>query len=274
MRTNMKHLIIVSLLFSMTLLATGSAYAAPLYFPHVVTTTPWQTEIAVINTSPDQTVSGTLNAFSNDGQPVETKNVALPGHGRRQIDVADEFANHTDIGYIIFETDSDTVQGYAKFYREGVYRTAIPAVKEVNTSNIYIPHIASNAQWWTELSLLNTTSETKQICIAFQSTFKAGPQITLNANEHKDVRYCEPVQHQPQTNIQSAMIINADGIIGLELFGSTDGRPDGRNPPLPTRPPRPCISLMWPMTAGGPALRPTTHRRSTARSPSRLTLHS
>ena len=35
-------------------LAAGSANAAPLYFPHIATSIPWQTEIAIINTS-DQT---------------------------------------------------------------------------------------------------------------------------------------------------------------------------------------------------------------------------
>ena len=33
-----------------------------LYFPHVATSIPWQTEIAIINTS-DQTVTGTLKGI-------------------------------------------------------------------------------------------------------------------------------------------------------------------------------------------------------------------
>ena len=113
-----------------------------LYFPHVDTSLPWQTEIAIINTS-DQTVTGTLRALSDEGQLVETKAVTLSARGRRQITVADEFTNHTDIGYIIFDTDSAAVQGYTKFYQAGNYRAAIPAVKEVNTSDIYISHIDS-----------------------------------------------------------------------------------------------------------------------------------
>ncbi len=131
-----------------------------LYFPHVDTNLPWQTEIAVINTS-DQTVSGTLRALSNEGQLVDTKAVTLSAHGRRQITVADEFTNHTNIGYIIFDTNSNAVQGYTKFYQAGIYRAAIPAVKEVNTSDIYISHIDSGAQWWTGISLVNTTSARK-----------------------------------------------------------------------------------------------------------------
>ena len=89
----------------------------PLYFPHVDTSLPWQTEIAIINTG-DQTVTGTLKAFSDDGQLVETKAVTLSARGRRQIIVANEFTNHTDIGYIIFDTDSAAVQGYTKFYQD------------------------------------------------------------------------------------------------------------------------------------------------------------
>ncbi len=65
-----------------------------LYFPHVDTSLPWQTEIAVINTG-NQTVTGTLRALSNAGQLVETKAVTLSAHGRRQITVAAEFTNHT-----------------------------------------------------------------------------------------------------------------------------------------------------------------------------------
>ena len=112
----------------------------PLYFPHVDTSLPWQTEIAIINTS-NQSVTGTLKAFSDDGQLIETKAVTLPARGRRQIIVASEFTHHIDIGYIIFEADSAAVQGYTKFYQEGTYRAAIPAVKEVNTSRyLYLAH--------------------------------------------------------------------------------------------------------------------------------------
>jgi len=195
--------------------------ATLLYFPHVDTSLPWQTEIAVINTSPNQGVTGTLKAFSNEGQLVETKAVTLFARGRRQIIIAEEFTNHTNIGYIIFETYSAAVQGYTKFYMAGNYRAAVPAVKEVNTSEIYIPHIALNAQWSTGVSLVNTTPAAKQMTIAFND----GQSVpyTLNANEHRTFTIGSLVGNQPQADIQSAVITNAGGIIGLELFGSTGG---------------------------------------------------
>ncbi len=190
MRPTMKKLLLASLLLSAVLLAAGSVYAVPLYFPHVATNLPWQTEIAVINTS-DQPVTGTLRALSDDGQPVETMSVTLSARGRRQITVANEFTNHTDIGYIIFDTDSAAVQGYTKFSREGYYRVAIPAVREINAWDIYIPHIASNADWWTGVSLLNTTSATKVLTITFNNG--QSRQITLNAKQHMGLQHCTGV---------------------------------------------------------------------------------
>jgi hypothetical protein len=183
----------------------------PLYFPHVATSLLWQTEIAIINTS-NQTVTGTLKGYSDNGQLVETKAVTLTARGRRQIIVADEFTNHTNIGYMIFEADSSAVQGYTKFYQTGIYRAAIPAVKDVNTSDIYISHIASDAQWWTGVSLVNTTSAAKEVTI----TYNNGQSVpyTFNANQHR--AFMMP-------DAQSAVITNASGIIGLELFGSVSG---------------------------------------------------
>jgi len=199
-----------------TITKTGSN--APLYFPHIDTSLPWQTEIAIINTSSDQTVTGALRGFSNDGQLIEAKAVTLFAHGRRQITVADEFTNHLNIGYIIFETDSATVQGYTKLYQAGIYRAAIPAVKVVNTSDIYISHIDSSAQWWTGLTLVNTTSETKNLTITFNNGVTV--PYTLNPNQRRVFTIGSLLNQPLQPNIRSAVITNASGVIGLELFGS------------------------------------------------------
>ena len=222
LKTTMKKWILASLLFSAALMGAGSVYAAALYFPHVDTTNGWQTEIAIINTGAPQAVTGTLRALRNDGQLVEFKTVTLPALGRREMTVADEFTNHTGIGYLVFDTNSDTVQGYTKFYQEGQYRVAIPAVTEVNTSDIYVTHIDSGALWWTGLSLVNTTSETKNITI----TFNTGQtqSILLNANQHKAFSIASLFNDQPQPSIQSAVITHASGVIGLEVFATYDGK--------------------------------------------------
>ncbi|MHB9098487.1 MAG: InlB B-repeat-containing protein [Syntrophales bacterium] len=203
-----------------TFTAAFTASARTLYFPHVTTIDSWQTEIGLINTS-DQTVTGTLRGLSNAGQPIDAKPITLPARGRRQIIVAKEFANDTSIGYIIFESDSDTIQGYTKFYQEGIYRVAIPAVKEVNTSDLYISHIASSSEWWTGISLVNITSAPKKLTINFSDG--QTKEVTLAANEHRAFAIRDLFNHQPQPTIRSGVITNASGIIGLELFGSFFG---------------------------------------------------
>ena len=207
---------VIRLLGLATAAQAGSNMA--LYFPHVDTTYGWQTEIAIINTSTSQSITGTLRALNNQGQLIETKAVTLPAHGRRQITVANEFTNHTSIGYIVFDSNSTTVQGYTKFYKDGVYRVAIPAVKEVNTGDIYITHIDSSAQWWTGVSLVNTTATAKTLTINFSDGQTR--QVTLAANEHRAFAIRELFNNQPQPGIKSAVITNASGVIGLELFGS------------------------------------------------------
>ncbi len=197
--------------------------AANLYFPHVETSLPWQTEIALINTSPYQGVSGTLKAFRDDGRLLETKAVALLSNSRREIIVSNEFANHIDIGYLIYEANSAAVQGYMKFYQEGIYRAAIPAVRAVNASpEIYLSHIASDEKWWTGLSLINTTTATKELTITFDNGDRR--HITINANQHLVTDIARDLfNNVPQPDIHSAVIGNAAGIIGLELFGSSAG---------------------------------------------------
>ena len=86
MRIPMKKLIFTSLLLCTSFLAVEPSYAVALYFPHVDTTFGWQTEIAIINTSPDQNVTGTLRALSNAGQLVETsRSHFLPAAGGRSL---------------------------------------------------------------------------------------------------------------------------------------------------------------------------------------------
>jgi hypothetical protein len=204
-----------------------SSGISKLYFPHVASqggssSDVWETEVCVINTS-DQPLSGILRLHLNNGEETSPgKTITLAAHGRwSRIVGGGEFTNPSEIAYMVFESASDSAVGYTKFYQEGKYRAAIPAAKEVNTSTVTIPHIASNAEWYTGLSLVNTTSVTKELTI----TFDTGQNIpvTLNANEHKAFDIASLFNEQPQPDMQSAVISNANGTVGLELFGNTGG---------------------------------------------------
>jgi hypothetical protein len=192
-----------------------------LYFPHIASNSLWETEIALVNGSGTETVTGRLKAGNDSGQEVTTgvSTITLAPHARRQITVGSELSNPTQIGSMVFESDSGAIRGYTKFYQNGIYRVAIPAVSSVNTGDLYVTHIASNANWWTGLSLLNTTSQATQATIDFDNG--TSQVVSLAANEHKKSTVENLFGGQPQTDIHSAVIRNGNGVIGLELFGNT-----------------------------------------------------
>lgn len=191
-----------------------------LYFPHIASNTNWETEICIINADTEQALSGVLKAYSNQGQEVSSMSVALAANARREITIGNEFPNPSGIGYIIFESDSDTVCGYTKFFIEGKYRAAIPAASEVNTGDVYISHIASGPEWWTGVSIVNTTPAPKDLTIEFDNgTIQI---LTMAAGEHKVFSIRNLFGGAAQPNIRSAVIKNGSGIVGLELFGSSD----------------------------------------------------
>ena len=193
--------------------------SSKLYFPHIASGGDWETEICLINTASDQNLSGTLKAYDDLGREAsESISVDLAPHARKEITIGDEFTDAGNIGYMIFETDSDSVVGYTKFYILGQYRVSVPAVSEVNTNDIYISHIASDENWWTGMSLVNTTSSSKQLTIEFNNG--ETKTKTLAAGEHQAFTIKSLFDGQPRPNIHSAVIKDGNGIIGLELFAS------------------------------------------------------
>lgn len=191
-----------------------------LYFPHIASNATWETEIAIINTDTSATLTGTLKAHTDSGQELTPSTaITLPALGRKQITVGADTPTPSSIGYLILECSSDHAQGYTKFYQSGIYRVAIPAVKEINTADLYVSHIASNQDWWTGVSLLNTTSQPVQLTIEFDNGTSV--PLTLNANQHYKNTVEQLLGGQPQPDIHSAVIRTGSGVIGLELFGNT-----------------------------------------------------
>ena len=192
---------------------------APLYFPHVATNGNWDTEIAVVN-SGSESVSGTLWAYNAQGECVAIKTLDLNANGRSELNVAEEFEKPAEITHIAFISESADLCGYTKFYKEGLYRVAVPAVREINQDTIYVPHIASTADWWTGLALVNTTNSAKTLQINFNTIQSA--QVKLGPGEHTSETIKELLDGTPQPDIESATISGGEGVIGLELFSKNN----------------------------------------------------
>jgi hypothetical protein len=196
--------------------------SSKLYFPHIDAKSPRRTEVAVINGS-STSASGTLKGYSSTGSLIETKNISLPSHGRWEKDVAVEFVSSRDIEYMIFESESDTAHGYAKSVDAGLSRVALPAVRELNAAlDIYVSHIASDDYWWTAIGLLNTNTSSKMVSISFDDG--RSTTVSLAAGEKKLLTIASLFAGIPQPGVRSAVIGNAGGVIGWELFGSRNGK--------------------------------------------------
>ena len=190
-----------------------------LFFPHIAEIGSWDTEICIVNTG-DQTVSGELKSYENSGQEINTTSIVLAPNARKEINVGDELSDPEIIGYAVFESDSQDICGYLKFFIEGKYRVAIPAASKVNSGDIYIFHIASDNNWTTGISVLNTTSMSKELTIEFDNG--ATKEVSIAANEHLAFSIRELFNGNPQPDIGSAVIKNGKGIVGLEIFGTTN----------------------------------------------------
>jgi hypothetical protein len=193
--------------------------ATTLYYPHIDSGSGWETEIGIINNAA-ATLTGVLYGYDDTGAEIETLPISLAPGGRTEITVGASFTNASDITNMKLAGDT-FCSGYEKFYEVGNYRVAIPAISAVNTGNLYIPHIASGDGWWTGVALLNTNSTPTTLTFTFSdgSIFP----LTLAAGEHWAGTIQGSFSGINASVVESAVISNASGVIGLELFGSQVG---------------------------------------------------
>ena len=196
---------------------------AYLYFPHVDAGGDWKTEIGLVNKDTGNNATGYFVAYADNGTRLSGAGVYaidLAPRGRTSFLVSEAFASPSDIGYLVFEYTSGDPVGYCKFYIEDQYRVAIPATAHITEGTLDIPHIDSSQFWWTGLSLVNTTNTEKSLTIYFDTG--DSKSITLGALEHRAFTISSLFGDVPQPEIGSARITSANGVIGLELFGSSE----------------------------------------------------
>jgi rhodanese-related sulfurtransferase len=193
-----------------------------LYFPHVATMDGWQTEIAIINTG-NQIITGTLKALSDEGQIVKIETVEVPAHGRTQMDVATEFTNLN--GYIIFNTRSAMVQGYTKFYWQGIYGAAIPASwSGTGALTGIFPKIEKNGGW-TGIAFVNT--EANEASVTLTAYNDTGNMVTTEAlsvpGYAKVVDMAELVFSQDISGATYIAYSSDRSVVGFQLNCNADG---------------------------------------------------
>ncbi len=193
-----------------------------LYYPHVASGDGiWKTQICALNPDSHKVISGVFKAYDNNGQPVSNNLLLnLAPRARQVINVAEQFNNSEAINYIVLECDSDNISGFMKFFIDGVCRVAIPVLSQLNSGDVPISHIASDQNWWTGLSLVNTTLSEKVLSLYFNNGVMK--VVTLNPGEHRAFSIKSLFANTPQPDINSAIIEGMDGVVGLELFSNSN----------------------------------------------------
>ena len=192
-----------------------------LYFPYIQSGSGNDSLACIINTSDTATVTGNLLAYGSNGTELDSKVVSLAPNERMEYLVSTDFDTPSDIRYMIFESSADTITGYMKFATGTSFRGAVPATTAVSNGEIRVSHIASNPRWITRMVLLNTSNAQVQATVAFSDG--STRTLTLAAGEQQVVTVRSLFSDTPQPGIGSAVITNAQGIVGLEVFESVEG---------------------------------------------------
>lgn len=191
-----------------------------LYFYHVAERNEWHTELGIVNTSGNQPLRGYLRAYNEEGSVVsESGEIVLVPHARKEIQVASFFENATDVSHVIFESDdtiTDNVIGYITYYSDGKFRASIQAATPFSSYDINIPHVASTRNWVTGIAFFNTEPLIKDVTLEFNNGQRKTVEIPPLGHRSFSLRNLFNGQRQP--DIQSASVINSDGILALEVF--------------------------------------------------------
>lgn len=213
-----KRIVIVILIIFFT--GVSQVYGE-LYYPHFASNDVWETEIALLNASESDSITGTLNLYGDDGTLITQIEVMLPPRGRKVFwgaDLVRDYSSGISIGYLIFSASSDQVVGYLKFYDPNKYSVAIAASPLPNNGEIFIPHVASTDKWATGVSVVNTTDEDIEMCFEFDTGITKTK--TVAAKRHEVFFIKSLFDGVPQPKIGAAKIRGGKGIVGLILFSN------------------------------------------------------
>ncbi len=190
-----------------------------LYFPQVIVNDVWRSEIGVVNTSDRETVSGRMISYDEKGEKISECDLVLKP--RQRVEYKAGKCPLTPNGrYVVFEASSEAVIGYNRISDKRMSEV-IPATPYSNEGkSLFIPHIASSSLWGTGVALINTTDQRKEnIAIKFDDgsirTMALDPFAT-NAFMIRNL-----FEGKPMPALQSAIIENAEGLIGIVLFNYT-----------------------------------------------------
>ncbi len=198
-----------------------------IYFSHVAVDEGWQTEIAILNPTPER-ATGRLVCYSDSGVPnYSLDNIVLEPHGRYEIDVRQAFAgvhnlDYSIINYMVFTSSTFGLTGYSKFYKNGVRASIMASGPRTTGLFSKIDH-----QGWTGIAFIEAAGidNTKVSLTAYANDGTAIAQADLTL-ESGDKVVKEVNQIFSGTDLSRATYVSytaEHGVVGFFLNGSGDG---------------------------------------------------
>ncbi|RZB37990.1 MAG: hypothetical protein SRB2_00697 [Desulfobacteraceae bacterium Eth-SRB2] len=196
-----------------------------LYFPHFASNDQWWTGIAVANTSGASNIVR-FTAYNESGTEIgRTAGITVPPFAQMPPRaVSDLFEGKVSgTGWIKMESTKRVVGMEIFGQKNGVNGIAgLTATGETETE-LYLPHFASDTQWWTGIAFANPLNQTANVTLTAYDT--AGNQI----GTAKQASIAALGQMKPElvANLFGGTVSGSgwikatasSGVVGLEIFG-------------------------------------------------------
>ncbi len=198
--------------------AKPAAYT--LYFPHIASSGPWETEIALINTG-EIAIQGQLRTFGAEGgAPLQTVALTLPPLGRKEIKVGNFFATPAQIGYISYVSDSGFIAGYSRFQQPG-NRVSLAA----GTGDKRGWFTKMEKDGWTGIAFVNVDTTAANVLVTVHDENGAEVSRAVFALEpgHKVVCMVDQLFAGDLTRARYFKYTSDVNLLGFTVSGSSDG---------------------------------------------------
>jgi hypothetical protein len=193
-----------------------------IYFPHVVSDGPWETEIGLVNTvAGGEPVRGKMQAYGkNGGSPLESVDIEIRAGGRTEVTVGKTFRAPANIAYLAFLSDSGFLAGYTRYNQPG-NRVSLPA--STGTLSGWFPKMEQEG--WTGLAFVNieATAATVSLTAMDENGVTVGEErLTVNPGE-KILGLVEELFHFDLKNARYFCFSSDKKVLGFSVSGSGDG---------------------------------------------------
>jgi hypothetical protein len=194
-----------------------------IYFPQVASFEAWETEIALVNTIPGGTkVHGELQGFrANGGDPLESIAIDIQPGGRKEVTVGPTFQHHSEIAYIVFNSDSGFLAGYTRFNQPG-NRVSLPATPGVTEG--WFPKMERDG--YTGLAFVNISDQEASVrLVAYDED---GAKVTEEnlpvPSGNKVIGLIDQVFHGDISSARYFYFSSDQKVVAFSVSGSSDGQ--------------------------------------------------